>query len=174
MEFLASHHVLFFSASEVKGNLKDAARTRDKISGHTLLRNAELLGPLIDWIHWSAFLPSSEEFDAFWTSVILRMSSKATTTDWGEKKFANYMKSNLFDVSGPLLRAPWGSGFGICPPGYTTYTPNTIESSHRTLKLPLDPEYSKRDVGALMVEVCHTVASRVEQGKFSNMHKSLQ
>ena len=102
------------------------------------------------------------------------MSSKATTTDWGEKKFANYMKSNLFDVSGPLLRAPWGSGFGICPPGYTTYTPNTIESSHRTLKLPLDPEYSKRDVGALMVEVCHTVASRVEQGKFSNMHKSLQ
>ena len=159
---------------KVKRNSQDAARSRDKVTGHSFFRNAELLPCLVEWVMWSAFLPSSEEFDAFWSSVFARMSSSKTKTDFNEKKFAKYMKNSLFDLSGPLLRVSWECGLGVCPPGGSTLTPNTIESSHRTLTSLLDPGFAKRDIGSLMVEVCQTIASRVEQGKFADMQDTLQ
>ena len=55
-----------------KTNIRMEASRRDSKTGE----NAELLGPIIEWTEFSAWLPSDLEFSVFWTSILTRMSSQ--------------------------------------------------------------------------------------------------
>lgn len=156
-----------------KTNARAAAAGRDKASGKTLLGNGELLDVILEWLQFTATLPSDEEFHAFWSSCFARMEGKSAPTDFGEKKFAKYLKKNLFNDSGPLWTAPWCCGLGLLPPGITTFAPNSIEVQHRVLKGLLAPGYERRDVGSLMVEVCESLASRLESGTYDKLVTTL-
>ena len=82
-----------------------------------------------------AWLPSDVELGCFWNSVLLRMTSSATEQDWREPKFAQYLRHHVLDVAvDGTIRPPWQSGFGCVPPGLTTYAPNSLERSWRSLK----------------------------------------
>eukprot|EP00435_Cladocopium_sp_Y103_P038795 s779_g10.t1 len=59
-----------------KTNIRMEASRRDSKTGKPRLANAELLGPIIDWTEFSAWLPSDLEFSVFWTSILTRMSSQ--------------------------------------------------------------------------------------------------
>jgi hypothetical protein len=63
------------------------------------------------------------------------MTSSATEQDWREPEFAQYLRHHVLDVAvDGTIRAPWQSGFGCVPPGLTTYAPNSLERSWRSLK----------------------------------------
>ena len=82
-----------------------------------------------------AWLPSDFEFGCFWNSVLLRMTSSAAEQDWRESEFAQYLRHHVLDVAvDGTIRPPWQSGFGCVPPGLTTYAPNSLERSWRSLK----------------------------------------
>lgn len=50
----------------VKANVKEESSRRDHVSGKARLQNRELVGPLVEWLEFSAALPCDVEFDAFW------------------------------------------------------------------------------------------------------------
>ena len=115
---------------------------------------------ILDFVEFSASLPSDDEFDCFWNSVLLRMRSKSAATDWGEPDMEKYLRRHILDEEKSVLSAPWRSGLGHVPFGYTTYAPNAIEVSHRVLKGLFQPGYDRRDVGTLIVEVCEAMSTR--------------
>ena len=84
----------------VKSNIRDESGKRDVATGRTRLQNKELLGPIIDWVEFSAFLPSDIEFHSFWTSVLTRMSSNQEETDFGELEMSLYLRKHILDSSG--------------------------------------------------------------------------
>ena len=96
------------------------------------------------------------------------------TGDLNEPAFAEYLKRNMFDVKGGILRAAWCSGVGAVPLGFTTYAPNAIEVSHRALKHLLDHFWVHRDVATLMADVCDAVESRMFAGSYDKLHRVLQ
>ena len=145
---------------QVNTNIRQAASSRDKASGKTLLKNGELLDVIIDWVQFTATLPSHEEFTAFWTSCFARMESKTRPTDFGEKKMAKYMKKNLFNEDGHLWTAPWCCGLGLLPPGITSFAPNAIEVQHRVLKGLLTFKTNSTVVLAFYVQGRHYEATQ--------------
>ena len=146
--------------TEVKKNVKFQAAVRDKASGKTLLQNMELLPVIIDFIEFSAGLPSDEEFHCLWSSIFQRMRSKEEKTDWNEPEMEKYLRKNIFESEGEYITASWRSGICDVPLGYTTYAPNAIEVSHRVLKGLFTAGYERRSVGALIVEVCQAMSTR--------------
>ena len=71
-------------------------------TGVTRLRpvNRELLGPIIDWIEFSAPLLVGPEFKAFWESILDRMKSARYETDWNEPEMAEYLLKFILAVTG--------------------------------------------------------------------------
>ena len=112
----------------VKANVKEESSRRDHVSGKARLQNRELVGPLVEWLEFSAALPCDVEFDAFWQNIFRRMEGQALATDFGEPRMAAYLQKHIFDTAGPLVKAPWCSGLGAVPEGYSCYAANTIES----------------------------------------------
>ena len=87
----------------VKKDIRDAAKTKDEVTGKRRLRRDELLDPLLEWIQWSAFLPSDLEFHTFWSEIFQRMEANVVDTDFSEPLMAAYLKANIFDMSGTFI-----------------------------------------------------------------------
>ena len=77
-----------------KRNIREESGRRDSVSGRLRLRNRELLGALIDWVMFTAFLPSDVEFHTFWSSVICRMEFEEKETDSAEPEMAAYLRKH--------------------------------------------------------------------------------
>lgn len=133
----------------VKANVKEESSRRDHVSGKARLQNRELVGPLAEWLEFSAALPCDVEFDAFWQNIFRRMEGQALATDFGEPRMAAYLQKHIFDTAGPLVKAPWCSGLGAVLEGYSCYAANTIESGHKSLKHLLSGAPRHRNVGQL-------------------------
>jgi len=119
-----------------KQNVKQEVKRRNSETGEVRLRNMELLPVLLSFVMESAWFPSSLEFSSFWESVINRLRSNGEETDWDEPHVAQYLVRNLLEETGQagVYSAPWRSGFGQVPAGFTTYTSNSLERSWRTIK----------------------------------------
>ena len=119
-----------------KQNVKQEVKRRNSETGEVRLRNMELLPVLLSFVMESAWFPSSLEFSSFWESVINRLRSNGEETDWDEPHVAQYLVRNLLQETGQagVYSAPWRSGFGQVPAGFTTYTSNSLERSWRTIK----------------------------------------
>ena len=87
---------------------------------------------------------------------------------------ASYLEDHILTKDGPLISAPWRTGLGHIPLGFSTYAPNSMEVAHRVLKGMLDPGYQRRDVRTLLKEVCTTsVATKVEKGDYKDLQSTL-
>lgn len=119
-----------------KQNVKQEVKRRNSETGEVRLRNMELLPVLLSFVMESAWFPTSLEFSSFWESVINRLRSNGEETDWDEPNVAQYLVRNLLQETGQagVYSAPWRSGFGQVPAGFTTYTSNSLERSWRTIK----------------------------------------
>ena len=159
----------------VKKNVKAAAkeRTGDK-KGLSRLRNLGLLDSIIEWVEFSAWLPSDHEFDAFWRSILDRMRNARCETDWDEPDMASYLETHILDCSADLIKASWNSGYGAVPLGFTTYAPNAVESTWRVLKGLLDPGYAWGNCGKLLGDVVASLDSRFEAGAYENLVQEIR
>jgi hypothetical protein len=154
----------------VKSNVKFAASKKDEVSGQTRLKRKELLAVILEWIDFSAWLPTDTEFDCFWRSVLQRMKSSSAPTDFDEPDMARYLERNIFDTTAGILRATWSCGLGCVPYGITTYAPNAIEVSHRVLKhLAGVTAHADMPVTELITNVCKAVASKIEGGDYATL-----
>ena len=79
----------------VKRNIRDESATKDSATGQARLRNRELLNVFLDWIQFTAFLPSDLEFGTFWHSGVSRMQSKEKETDFGEPEMSAYLRRHV-------------------------------------------------------------------------------
>ena len=157
----------------MKEDLKKQASTKDEITGYPRLRRGELLSVFIDFLLWSAFLPSDLEFDTFWREALLRMEAQTIETDWKEPVFAQYLRAHCLQEYAGFLRAPWQCGVDATIPGYTTYAPSAIERSHRTLKDLLDRGLVSMGLGQLMDECCKILNARVRNGFYASTFPSI-
>eukprot|EP00434_Breviolum_minutum_P027307 symbB.v1.2.024146.t1/scaffold2264.1/size174359/1 len=157
----------------VKANVKEESSRRDHVSGKARLQNRELVGPLVEWLEFSAALPCDVEFDAFWQNIFRRMEGQALATDFGEPRMAAYLQKHIFDTAGPLVKAPWCSGLGAVPEGYSCYGANTIESGHKSLKQLLSGAPRHRNVGQLLLQVSEAVTSKAESGFYNDLRQSV-
>ncbi|CAL1161178.1 unnamed protein product [Cladocopium goreaui] len=154
-----------------KQNVKQEVKRRNSETGEVRLRNMELLPVLLSFVMESAWFPSSLEFSSFWESVINRLRSNGEETDWDEPHVAQYLVRNLLQETGQagLYSAPWRSGFGQVPAGFTTYTSNSLERSWRTIKGLLRKRTLLSDVGSLMKGVCDSFHSKLAAGDYENL-----
>ena len=92
----------------MKTNIKTEAGRKCKANGVSRLQNAELRGPSISWVEFSAGLPSNEEFHVFWDfgTPLSRMSSAERSTDWNEPKMSDYLQQEILESSGGMWTAP--------------------------------------------------------------------
>ena len=157
----------------VKANVKQEAGRRDEVSGKARLQNRELISPIVEWVEFSSGLPCDLEFDAFWQNILRRMSGQELTSDFGEPRMAAYMQKHILDSAGPLLKAPWCSGLGAVPEGYSCYAANTIESGHKSLKHLLSGTPRHRNVGQLLLQVSEAVTSKAESGFYNDLRGSV-
>ena len=72
------------------------------MTGHPHLRNAELLPVVLDFVQFSATLPSDLQFHAFWSSILTRMASAEAATDFKEPVMAGYLREHILDGKGML------------------------------------------------------------------------
>lgn len=86
----------------------------DETSGKARLSNKELLQPILDWITFSATLPSDVEFDTMWRSILDRMASNSSATDFAEGAMAAYLRKNLLDDAGAWGVCNMSSVFSTC------------------------------------------------------------
>ena len=177
----------------VKRNVRFESGRRCSATGKPRLRNTELADVVVQWLEFTAWLPSTAEFTAFWASVLARMKSNAQPTDFGapwlasclarrggtrmetlrrpteERAFRDYLEKNiLMSVKGGL-GALWQYGLGSVPVGFTTYSTNAIERSHRMVKGMIGSARRQLDVGEAMVEVCRVVQARLEEGYYTGL-----
>ncbi|CAE7597065.1 unnamed protein product, partial [Symbiodinium microadriaticum] len=157
----------------VKTNVKTEASRKDSTTGAPRLGRKELLPNIIDWIEFSASLPPGAEFSAFWTSILDRMKSSASETDFAEPAMARYLEEHILQSPG-LFDAPWMSGYGTTPLGYTTYAPNSIEVSHRVLKGLMGKTCGRQSVPQCLYEVCDSVGTRLEEGFYNGLVDAVQ
>ena len=134
----------------------------DKTSGRTRLRNPALLGPLDDWMEFSAWL-RAEEYECFWVSILSRMRR-----DWDEPDMAKYLEAHILDLHASR-KASWRCSFDCTPLGFTTYAANCIESYWRCLKSLLDPSIKWANCGQLIEEVVAIVTSKFEKGDYDGL-----
>ena len=172
VKFCGERVYLHRCLEHTKKNLKGAAAAKDE-AGLPRLRRTELRPLLLEWLMFSSWLPSDIEFDVFWRSILERMRNSRCATDFREPAMAEYIASHILDAGGPLLRAPWASGLGCVPLGYTTYAPNAIEATWRVIKGLLDDGYKFRSSGALMVDVVNALQSRIRLGAYSNLQDAV-
>ncbi len=125
----------------MKRNVRAEAARRDKETGQARMKNMEFLGILIQWIEFSASLPTDVEFSTFWRSVLQRMKASSATTDFDEPAMARYLEENILKLEAGLISSSWRYGLSCGPLGLSGYAPNSIEVSHRVLKGLLDPGY---------------------------------
>ena len=114
--------------------------------------NLVLYGALF-WAAWSRPRPQRIGKSRSWQAI-----SKTTFSP----------KTVLWSVS-----APWLSGLGHVPLGFSTYAPNAMEVARRVLKGMLNVGYQRRDVGSLLREVCSSVATKVEKGDDKDLQSSV-
>lgn len=103
LSYLKEHKASVFPhrcLQHVKRNIRDESSTRDIVSGRPRLQNRELVNVLLDWVQFSAFLPSDLEFGTFWSSIISRMDKKEKDTDFNEPEMSAYLKRHILDTSG--------------------------------------------------------------------------
>lgn len=72
------------------------------------------------------------------------------------------------------LRAPWASGLGAVPAGYSCYCPNTIEASHKSLKGLLSGKAAFRNLGQLLQQVGDGIKSKTESGFYSHLVHAIE
>ena len=164
----------FFIICEVKNNVTTESARKSKATGQARLTNAELRPVLLEFIQWSAALPSQLEFHVVWRSILERMEKKECSTDWNEPDMAKYIREHILVETSGLLDAPWRCGLGCTPLGFTSYAPNAIEVSHRVLKGLLDPGYNKRPVTSIMSEIAEALDSRLQSGHYDNLQKEVR
>ena len=78
------------------------SKKKNRETGVTRLRSAnrELLGPIIDWIEFSAALAVGPEFTVFWESSLDRMKNARCETDWNEPEMVEYLLKFILAVTG--------------------------------------------------------------------------
>lgn len=59
------------------------------------------------------------------------------------------------------------------PEGFSTYTPNCIEASHKSLKNLLSGKAEKRDVGKLLVQIGDAMQSRADNEHYHGLRASV-
>ena len=79
-----------------KRNIIKAAKDPVK-GGKQRLQRQELLSYIIMWVEFSAWLPSDQEFDAFWQSISRRTMAEKAATDWNEPNMAAYSRDHILD-----------------------------------------------------------------------------
>jgi len=84
----------------VKTNIREESARRDAVTGQARLKNRELLSVLLDFVQFSATLPSDLQFHTFWSSVMSRMSAASAPTDFNEPRMAAYIRDNILDGTG--------------------------------------------------------------------------
>ena len=164
----------FFIICEVKNNVTTESARKSKVTGQARLTNAELRPVLLEFIQWSAALPSQLEFHVVWRSILERMEKKECSTDWNEADMAKYIREHILVETSGLLDAPWRCGLGCTPLGFSCYAPNAIEVSHRVIKGLLDPGYNKRPVTSIMSEIAEALDSRLQSGHYDNLQKEVR
>ena len=159
----------------VKSDVRVEAKRKDEVTGRTRLQNAELLPEIEGLIEFAAFLPKDVEQSAFFRSILTRMQSSTAKTDWNEPEFAKYLGKHILDTkcSDGLIHATFASGLGAIPLGITTFAPNTMERSHRTVKGLLPKGYKHSKVTELVTEIGHVITARLKQGKYDSLKKEL-
>lgn len=95
----------------VKKNIRDESGKRDSVTEQPRLRNSELLSVILDFVQFSATLPSDIQFHTFW-SILTRMASTQAATDFKEPAMAAYLREHILDGKGPHWQASWASGLG--------------------------------------------------------------
>ena len=75
--------------------------------------------------------------------------------------------------SGPYLRSAWASGLSAVPLGYSCYSPNAIESAHRSLKRLLSGKLQHRNVGQLLQQAGDAIASKANSGFYSGLQDAI-
>ena len=84
--------------------MKKEAKKKNKEGVRRLsAENRGLLGPIIDWIEFSASLPDGPERTAFWQSILDRMKSDRCETDWNEPEMADYLAKFILVLTGDLF-----------------------------------------------------------------------
>ena len=121
----------------------------------------------------SAWFPSDLEFHVFWQECFNRMQSSAKRSDWNEPLLAEYMKKNLFNITSGYYRAPWQSGLGAVPLGFTTYATNAIERSHRLIKHLMDPNLYYISVAEVMVQAVNAVNTKIAAGFYDGLTQTI-
>ena len=79
------------------------------------------------------------------------------------------MKKHVLCNVGGQWRSLWQYGLGSCPLGFTTYSTNSIERSHRMLKGMMDPARRHMDLGEMILSFCQTVPTGLEQGYYEGL-----
>ena len=157
-----------------KTNIDTESKKKDDITGLPRLKRGELLPVIKDWVEFSGkYLPSDLEFTTFWSSILDRMESSGSSTDFNEPAMAAYIKKHILVNSGNSIYALWQGGLGAVPLGMTTYAPNCIERTHRTIKELVPGNWRKRNIAELMTGICDVVANRIKVGKYNDMVRSL-
>ena len=118
-------------------------------TGRKRLSRMELLGPLDDWIDFSAWL-AAPEFECFWRSILTRMRR-----DWGEPYMADYLEKNILVLSSNR-KAMWRCAYDCCPLGFTTYAASGIESCWRAIKCHWRTVEAFNRVNRVVMDGCHT------------------
>jgi hypothetical protein len=154
-----------------KVDIKKVASSRRKNSREPRLRT-DLLPKILEWVDFSAWLHRDEEFDVFWRHLLGRMRHNEEEGDLNEPEFADYLEQEMLDISGPLIRAAWQSGFGAVPLGFTTYAANAIEVTNRLLKGVFDKGFRYQHVCRLVEKVALAIETRIRAGKYANLVQS--
>ena len=147
----------------VKRDVKAAAHSAGRLS------RPDLLGVLVESVQFSAWLPSREEFNVYWRYLVRRLSSRKPKFGWGELLMARYLVDHILITTSEVWTAEWWSGLGAVPLGITTYAPNCIERTHRTVKGLLGKINRRRDVSTTMVKVAAAVQVKLDQHAYDDL-----
>ena len=111
----------------------------------------------------SATFPNDVEFHTFWSSFIKRCEASEKKSNWSEPEVATYFKKSILNCSTDMIRAPWVSGLGAVPVGYSTYAANAEERKHRIIKDLLGEGYERFNAAEIMCRVCEVMTSRMHR-----------
>ena len=82
---------------------------------------------------------------------------------------AKYLVEHILVTTGAVWTAEWWSGLGAVPLGITTYAPDCVERTHRTVKGLLGKINRRRDVSTTMVKVVAAVQVKLDQHAYDDL-----
>jgi len=167
LSYFSSDFQCFRDVQHVKGNIKGAAKAKE--DGKIRVRCGELRAQLIDWVEFTFCLEKGPQFQTFWGSALDRMEHNRCMTDFNVPLMAASLRKNILALDEPPFMAPWCTGYGCAPRGFTGYAVNCIESAWRALKKLLDPSFKWHNIADLILELSSVVCSKFENGHYKDL-----